>query len=183
MNPKESNGSNTDGRRVHLVLSSGGVKCLSYVGAVAALREQGISFASVSGASAGSLVGAILCSKGGPEKLGGAVYGLDFSTFGLDESWAPDSVQVLRSPFAKFTASRVPEVFSGLVGYDPTFEDLETPFATFGVDICTRKIHVYSKATRPDMRVGDALRISTAAPFMFPPQPEGDNLQIGRAHV
>lgn len=183
MNPKENDGPDADGRRVHLVLSSGGVKCLSYAGAVAALRGQGISFASVSGASAGSLVGAILCSKGGAEKLGEAVYGLDFSTFGLDESWAPEQIQVLRSPFAKFTVSRVPEVFRGVVGYDPTFADLETPFATFGVDIRTRKIHVYSKATRPDMRVAEALRISTAAAFMFPPQHEGDNLLLDGALV
>lgn len=183
MSSEVNNSSNGDDRRVHLVLSSGGVKCLSYAGAVAALSELGISFASVSGASAGSLVGAILCSKGGPEKLGEAVYELDFSTFGVDESWMLDSAQVLLSPFAKFTASRVPEVFSNLVGYDPTFKDLETPFATFGVDIRTRKIHVYSKATRPDMRVGDALRISTAAPFMFPPQPEGDDLLLDGALV
>ena len=49
-------------RSVHLVLSAGGVKCLSYAGAVAALSEHGISFATVSGCSAGSLIGALLCS-------------------------------------------------------------------------------------------------------------------------
>lgn len=182
MNPEES-AAPGGGRRVHLVLSSGGVKCISYAGAVAALREQGVSFASVSGASAGSLVGAILCSKDGPEKLDEAVGGLDFNTFGTDNSWAPLLVQLTRSPFARFTDSRVHEVFRDIVGYDPTFADLETPFATFGVDIRTHKIHVYSKTTRPEMRVGDALRISTASPFMFPPQPEGENLLLDGALV
>jgi predicted acylesterase/phospholipase RssA len=183
MNSEDNDRSNGVGHRVHLVLSSGGVKCLSYGGAIAALMEKGISFASVSGASAGSLVGAILCSKDGPRKLNEAVYGLDFNTFGADNSWAPALLQLVRSPFARFTDSRVSEVFRDIVGYDPTFEELETPFATFGVDIRTHKIHVYSKTTRPTMRVADALRISTAAPFMFPPQPEGENLLLDGALV
>ena len=46
--------------RVHLVLSSGGMRCFSYVGAVRALEERGVEFASVSACSAGSFTGALI---------------------------------------------------------------------------------------------------------------------------
>ena len=48
--------------RVHLVLGSGGVKTLAYVGALAVLEEAGIEFASISACSAGSLIGALVAT-------------------------------------------------------------------------------------------------------------------------
>jgi predicted acylesterase/phospholipase RssA len=35
-------------RAVHLILGAGGVRCLSHVGALRALRENGFEFASIS---------------------------------------------------------------------------------------------------------------------------------------
>src|SRR5688572_15361176 len=53
--------------RIHLVLASGGVRCLSYAGAIAALENRGFRFASVSACSAGTFLAA-LTSAG---KMGG----------------------------------------------------------------------------------------------------------------
>ena len=53
--------------RVHLVLSAGGLKVVSYVGALSVLAERNISFASVSACSAGTFIGALLCAGKTPE--------------------------------------------------------------------------------------------------------------------
>jgi predicted acylesterase/phospholipase RssA len=157
----------TKQRQVHLVLSGGGVKCLSYIGAVDALASSGVVFASVSGISAGSLLGAILCTEGGLERLKSVVYELDVSGLGTGRRW----FSALRAPFSRFRKSRVDDIFRTIVGGDPTFDSLKLPFATFGVDFATGEIHVYSRDNTPTMRVSEALVISTAAPFLFPPVP------------
>lgn len=173
---------NDDKLKVHLVLSAGGVKCLSYAGAIAALREGGVSFATISGASAGSLIGAILCTKDGHEKFQRVVYDLELATLGEGKSW-PRFLNLIRRPYAQFKKSRVAEAFRAIVGGDPSFEELEKPFATFGVDLRSHKIHVYSNQTTPKMAVSEALRISTAAPFLFPFQEDGEKLLMDGAVI
>lgn len=169
-------------RRVHLVLSAGGVKCIGYAGAIAALVENEFDFASVSGASAGSLIGAILCSEVGLEGFKEAATALELSSLGEDKSWIP-GMGLLQKPFAQFRKSLVAERFRDIVRGDPKFHDLKVPFATFGVDLRTHKIHVYSRLATPQMSVADALKISTAAPFLFPAQEVGENLLLDGALV
>jgi predicted acylesterase/phospholipase RssA len=164
------------------VLSAGGVKCIGYAGAIAAMVENGFDFASVSGASAGSLIGAILCSDVGLEGFKKAATGLELSSLGEGKSWVP-GLNLLQKPFAQYQRSLVAERFREIVGSDPKFADLKLPFATFGVDLRTHKIHVYSRLSTPQMSVADALRISTAAPFLFPVQEEGENLLLDGALV
>jgi hypothetical protein len=55
-----------------------------------------------------------------------------------------------------------------MVGGDPTFEELKTPFATLGIDIISRRFLVYSKKTDPQMRVSEALKIAMAIPSQTP---------------
>ncbi|HET6980041.1 MAG TPA: patatin-like phospholipase family protein [Pyrinomonadaceae bacterium] len=169
-------------RRVHLVLSAGGVKCISYAGAVTKLKENGFDFASVSGSSAGSFIGAILCSRVGLEGFKRAASEFELSSLGQGKSLLP-GLSLWRKPFAQYSESLVAERFREIVDSDPTFADLKTPFATFGVDLRTHKIHVYSRQATPEMRVADALRISTAAPFLFPAQEEGENILLDGALV
>lgn len=169
-------------RRVHLVLSAGGVKCVSYAGAVASLSENGFEFASVSGSSGGSFIGAILCSRVGLEGFKDAARDLELKSLGENKSWLP-FLTVVRRPFARYPTSLVAERFREIVGGDPQFGDMSPPFATFGVDLRTQKIHVYSSVATPDMAVADALRISTAAPFLFPAQEVEENILLDGAVV
>jgi hypothetical protein len=92
-------------------------------------------------------------------------------------------LSLLRKPYAKYKRTRVAEAFCDIVGYDPTFDDLKTPFSTFGVDLISQKIHVYSADATPKMRVSHALRISTALPFLFPLQSSGEHLLMDGAVV
>jgi predicted acylesterase/phospholipase RssA len=52
---------------VHVLLSAGGVPCLSYIGAPARLEQEGHEVATVSTCSAGTFVGALYCCGVSPE--------------------------------------------------------------------------------------------------------------------
>ena len=170
------------GRRVHLVLSAGGVKCISYAGAISALVENGVEFASVSGSSAGSFIGAVLCSKVGLDGFKQAATALELSSLGAGKSWIP-RLPLLTKPFAMYERSLVVDKFCEIVGGNPTFQEMKPKFATFGVDLRTHKIHVYSTDATKEMFVAKALTIATAAPFLFPIEEVEENALLDGAPI
>jgi predicted acylesterase/phospholipase RssA len=158
--------------KAHIVLSSGGVRCVSYAGAIAELEKIGVEVASVSACSGGSLVGALYCAGLSAEEVEKQSLALDFNDFfsGRNYFW----YRYIAYPFSKYSTSRVAEVFCRLVGGDPAFEDLKIPFATLGIDIISRRFLVYSKKTDPQMKVSEALKIAMAIPAQTPlHQPPG----------
>ena len=189
--------------RVHLVLSAGGMKCISYAGAIKALSDKGVKFASVSASSGGSVIGALVCAGVNMETLTKAVYRFDLSNFAGARNVPPPWVPFIRRaflnpfkwPFAKYESSRISDLFLDILrrndpklkDYDPTFKELskesKTPFATCGVDIRTHKIHVYSRNATPDMKVSEALSIATSVPLIFPPHKDGEKLLLDGALV
>ena len=164
--------------KAHLILSSGGIKCISYAGAIAELERNGVSFASVSACSAGSLIGALLCSGLTSEQLVNQILKLDFTgLFGSQNYLAR-----FWYPFAKYEKSLVPQVFCDLLlGKNPTFAELEIPFATVGVDIISKQFLVYSDKTVPQMSVSEALKIATAVPFMTAPHKSEGRIVVDAA--
>ena len=156
--------------KAHLVLSSGGVKCISYAGAIDELVRRGVSFASVSACSAGSIIGALFCAGLTAEELVNQILNLNFNELFGSKNY----LSRLFYPYAKYEQSLVPEVFCRIVGGDPTFAEMKIPFATVGVNLVSRKFLVYSKKTTPQMRVSEAVKIATTVPFYTPPhQPPG----------
>lgn len=55
--------------KIGLALSGGGVRGIAHLGIIKALEERGFSFAHVSGASAGSIIGAFYCNGYKPEEI------------------------------------------------------------------------------------------------------------------
>ena len=176
----------SDEINVHLVLGGGGVRCLSYAGALSTLYENGVRFSSVSCCSAGTFLGALLCARGTPEgliedirRISGAkllgrralpipdfLYGLIPGLLALNP--------VLRWPFAKYRQPGFSDVFEELVGSSPTFEELKIQFATAGFDTLQRRFLVYGSDSHPKMKVSEALAISVSWPLAYPPhQREG----------
>ena len=68
-------------RRVNLALEGGGVLGIAEVGAVAALREAGYSFANVAGTSAGSIVAAMVAAGMDDATLKKTLSSVDYSKF------------------------------------------------------------------------------------------------------
>ena len=164
-------------RRLHLVLSGGGVKCISYAGAIARLVQEGFSFASVSTVSAGTFIGAWLCAGVDPSSIEETLIDTDLSnllggaprpTRGL-RRWFPVLREWRAWPFSLYSQEGIVQYFEQLVPPGLTLGELRIPFATAGVDLINDRILVYSHESHPDMLASDAVRIAMALPLLFPP--------------
>ncbi len=165
-------------KRVHLVLGAGGVRTISYVGAVDALEQAGIGVASVSCASAGTLFGALYAGGLGPQQLEDFVRRTDLARYQGDRYWLP---HMFSWPFSSYRNSGIPQLLRDQLQGDLTFGELRLPLATIAVDLTSRRLLVYASETHPDMPVSEALEIATAVPGMYPPLSRGGRLLIDGA--
>jgi len=160
-------------RRAHLVLSSAGVRCLSYIGALNALQKAGWEFASVSTCSAGTLIGALLGAGVSPRDMAEGAKAIDFGALGAKLGFPRRVWRLRRPPFAVYPESIVPGVFQSIVERygNPmvgTLGQLDPPLATAAVDVKSGRILVFSSAEHPDMQIDELLRIATAVPLVYP---------------
>ncbi len=173
-----------DRRRVHLVLAAGGMRAVAYAGAVAVLDEAGFEVASISAASAGSLYGAMLASGIAPRDVQRLVIAIDFSRLaGVKHRLAalPFVGSMWSWPFAAYSEPGIASELPRILGADPTFAQLQKPFATIGVDLVSRHLLVYSRQTTPDLRMSEAMRIAVSAPFMYPPHERDGRIVVDGA--
>jgi predicted acylesterase/phospholipase RssA len=163
-------------KRAHLVLSSGGVRCIAYIGALEQLEGEGYEFASVSTCSAGTFVGALYCCGLSPAAMREATVRLDLRELAGDVKlkWLR-RLWTLRSwPYALYREPGIPRVFRRVLAEqglesEPTLRDVRIPMATAAVDVAADRLLVYTTETNPAMRVSELLRIATAIPLMYAP--------------
>ncbi len=163
-------------QRVHLLLSAGGLRCLSYIGALQQLERAGFEAATVSTCSAGTFIGALYCSGLGPSEMRDAVLDLDENDLAGHSRW-----QLLRRlwslrawPYALHKRSGLAETFARIrsgAGLEPDARlgDLRPPLSTAAMDRVGQRLLVYSSGTNPDMAVSELLNIAVAIPFLYPP--------------
>jgi predicted acylesterase/phospholipase RssA len=167
---------------VHLVLSSGGVRCLAYVGAVQALEAADVKVEGVAACSAGTIVGALLAAGVSGDEMENAVLHADLAR--LARAWGArlERIKALyRWPFEPETSLGLAEFVGDIIGHDRTFAQLERPFATVGIDVVTGDFLVYTRDTHPEMRVVDAIGIATALPFVSRPHRSGHRQVVDAA--
>lgn len=167
-------------RRVHLLLSAGGVRCLSYIGALMQLEQQGYEIATVSTCSAGTFVGALYCSGVDPAAIREAALSFDLRQLAGDVRWRRlRRLWTLRSwPYALYRQPGIPQVFRKILEDqgrhpDPTLGELRPPLSTAAVDVAAKRVLVYSSDANPDMRASELLRIAIAIPLMYAPHTRG----------
>lgn len=156
-------------KHVHLVLGPGGVQTFAFFGAIEELTKAGFTFASISGCSAGSFVGALIAAGLDPKELETYFLNLDLRRFAGKGSLLGQLRILLGWPFAAYSGSGMPGVLTELLPHDPKINELKIPFATVGIDLVTNRFVFYGGSSHADMRVSEVISISTAAPFMFPP--------------
>ncbi len=167
------------------MLGAGGMKTLGYAGALAALADRGVDYASISACSAGTFFGACLSAGVPPVKLVDSVLSTDLRRY-LGEPVGGPLLGRLgwgnwRWPRARFKEAGMVALFRELAGGDPSFDDLLLPFATIGVDLISSRLLVYSKAATPQMKVSEAVRIATAVPFLYPPHATPERVVVDGA--
>lgn len=165
-------------RRIHLVLSSGGIRVLAYVGAVQAFEAAGIEVASVSACSAGSVVGALVAAGRSGRELEQLTGETALERFADRPNVLARLFALRRWPFAPVSRTRFADLVADEIGADTTFQELPKPFATMGIDVVSGEYLVYTKETHPEMRVMEAVRIATAIPLVYPPHQVGDRLIV-----
>lgn len=163
--------------RIHLVLGSGGIRCLSYVGAFRALAERNVDVASVSACSAGTLLGALLCTPGlDLDEVEARLVEADLEAMAGPPRWPGllSPLQFFRWPFARYAASGLGRAYEQLAGGSFTLGDLSfrgrpVEFTTAAVDVDHDRILVYASSTHGAMSVQEAVDIAVAAPTLYPP--------------
>lgn len=170
---------------VHLVLGSGGVKTLSYAGALTHLEEKGFRFSSISACSAGTLTAALLCAGMPAATLQRKVRELDLKCLVGKRRlpFLPRIIAPLFRPYAVYERPGFGGLFRDLIGADPQFRDLKIPLTTVGIDLRNDRMLVYSAETTPEMSVAEAVNIAVSIPPLYPPYepPEGGRLIVDAA--
>ena len=140
-------------KNVAFALASGGHRGFAYIGAIEELERRGYKITSISGASAGSLVGGIYAA-GGLEAFKAWLFGLDPLKIVqlMDPSLSKNSL-VKGEKIIEAIQEVVPEV---------NIEDLPIPFTAIATDLFTGEEVVFREGP-----LFQAIRASISIPSMF----------------
>lgn len=164
-----------------LVLSGGGIRVVSFVGALKVLEEKGYlsKIKEVCGVSAGAFLGFLVASGYPVKKIESLIIDLDFGIIrhitpeaflGFPESFGLDDGE----RFVKFLES----IFRVVLKVDPgltlgDFAKMNRPnqvkFRCWATDLNSSTIREFSGEKTPGVRIIEALRASMALPFYFTP--------------
>lgn len=142
-----------------LALGGGGARGWAHVGVARALAERSLRPRRIVGTSMGAIVGAALAAGRSPDSIE------------ADALRAPvHRLMARRGRFALFDPRPVLEHLAGRLG-DPCIEDLPTPLGITAYDLVAGAPRLITRG-----RLIDALEISIAVPFFFPPRSDEDGV-------
>jgi NTE family protein len=162
----------------HLVLSGGGVKVVSLVGALITLEELGNlkKVKEVCGVSAGAFLAFMLATGYPLKKIEALILDLDFSVI---RSMSPEAFLGFPETFGIDDGSHLVKFLESMIKValklDPaiTFEELQRlgkyTFRCWATDLNTREAREFSAAKTPTVKIVDALRASMSLPLYFTP--------------
>ena len=168
-----------ESQKVHLVCSSGGMKCFSYIGAIRELLKNDITIASVSGCSLGTVIGAMYCAGLPIDKIEEHILDFNFSQF--KTGWLFSIFRRLKYPYAKMETPDFESIMTKLLGKDLKLGEMKIPFSVAALDIRQNRFLVYSSETHPEMKVSETIKIATAIPFLYPPHKRGKRILVDAA--
>ena len=155
------------GRSRGIVLSGGGSRAYAHVGALRRLREEGLVFDFVGGASMGAIVAAGLSYGWSQDELEHRIRKAFVDSSPLDD-WTLPVVAMTRG---RKVDKRLIEHFG-----DTSIEELARPFFCVSSNLKDGSTYIHRTG-----RVRDALRASIAVPGLLPPVVEGDNVLVDGA--
>ena len=164
---------------IQLVLGSGGIRCFAYVGAIQELEERGYKFSSVSGVSAGALVGLLVAFGLTGKEMRDRLLAFDMATLPRRKRFLMGAWRFIPPNYSIYSQSVSKELLlSLLAGFDPQLSKLSIPFASVGLDLRTGRMFVYSSKSEPEMKASEVIAIATAVPGLFPACESGGRLLI-----
>jgi predicted acylesterase/phospholipase RssA len=169
-------------KKVHLLCSSGGVRCYSYIGAYKALHKAGYTVSGVSASSMGSVIGLLFCMGLTPEQVEEKILNNSIKKYLRKRFWLKQFA-LLRYPYAMYHQPDYAAMLKDFVDKDPdpVLETLGIPFSTLALDLNKNQLLSISKDTHPGWKASKLLSVATAIPPLFAPVPEGDMLLVDAA--
>ncbi|HAJ46095.1 MAG TPA: cyclic nucleotide-binding protein [Alphaproteobacteria bacterium] len=152
------------GRSVGLVLAGGGARGFAHIGIIRALREAGVPFDLVAGASMGAIVGACVAMGWNDEEI----YARMHEAFVKNKPLSDFTLPLV----SVFRGQKVTRMLQENFG-DLRIEELRLPFLCTSSDLSSGTTHVHR--TGPVWR---ALRASVAIPGLLPPVVEEGRLLV-----
>ncbi len=159
----------------NLVFEGGGVKGLTYGGALEVLSQQGIldKVERVAGTSAGSITAVLVALRYTPEEIRTLLFNLDFKQF--EDGGATGIFRLFRR-FGWFEGDALLDTLRCIVGEKTgnrksTFRELRAKgfldLHMFSTDLTTGEVRDLSFDTTPDLEVALAARMSGSFPLFF----------------
>ena len=142
-----------------LALGGGGARGWAHVGVARALDERGLRPRRIVGTSMGAIVGAALAAGRTPEEIEAGALRTPVRR-----------LIARRGHFALFDPRQVLEHLARELG-DPRIEDLETPLGITTYDLVAGRPRLITSGP-----LIDALEVSIAVPFFFPPRRDRDGV-------
>jgi len=165
--------------QVHIVCSSGGVRCFSYIGAIRKLLEHNIGIASISSCSMGSVIGSLVAAGLSIDEVEQHILNFDFSILKKRKWYWP--LKLRKFPFAICEMPDYAHLLEELIGKDITLSEMKIPFSTAALDIRQRQLLAYASHTHGEMRLSEVLRIATAIPPLYEPYKKDKRLLVDAA--
>lgn len=154
----------SNGKRVGLVLGSGGARGYAHIGVIEALESRGYEIVALSGCSMGALVAGVYAA-GQLQAYRDWVCQLDY----LD---VLRLVDVTWSPMGAMKATKVMSKLSELVG-DVSIEDLPVPVTTVATDLIRQREVWFQSGS-----LLKAIRASIAVPGVITPSHRGEQVLV-----
>ena len=166
-------------RHVNGVFKGGGAKGIAYAGALTAMRERGLWFRSVAGASAGAITASLIAAGLGPDELAAAVpEGLKAMKSSVPERLGKAIIGHASSVFeSKGLRAWLNSTLARCIDApDDTPVTFEALYAAKGIELYVVAMDlssglpiVFSRRTTPKVEVAGAVAASSAIPGAFPP--------------
>jgi NTE family protein len=180
-------------RSLVLALGGGAARAAAHAGMIAALREDGLKIAGISGTSAGALVAAMYALGRTERQIADRF--LEFAKSelyrGFRRRYAANVESTKRtrltrrlaretglafiseSALAVLSSQDLADFVEYFVGTDRDISTLQVPFAVCAMELIEQRIVTFSSGS-----LHDALRAASALPGMFPPQTLGRRLLV-----
>lgn len=157
------------------IFGGGAIRGVSYIGAIQALDELGISINTLAGSSVGAIFAGLLAVGYNAEEIKGMFLKVNYDLFrdihiGLGKAFALSKGEV----FLEWVREMIERKFYGenyKKGENPTvkFKDLQKDLVIITTDLTNFKCKEFSKAETPDFEVATAIRISSSMPGLMTP--------------
>jgi len=152
------------GRSVGLVLSGGGARAYSHIGAIRAIREKGIPIDFAGGSSMGAVIAACLAMGWDDKEIDRRIRKAFVASSPLGDYTLP----VVGMVKGKRVNARLQEHFG-----ETDISDLKIPFYALSTNLTSGHVHIHRSGS-----LRQALRATISLPGILPPVVEGDDILV-----